>query len=159
MSEDGFLEAVLAMRTKLYHVAMAILWNEQDAADAVQEAMLKGWKRRGSLRDEAAFSVWFARILVNQCRDMQRRQIKRRRALEALAREPREASRETGLLEAIHELPDGLRLPVLLCYFDGYSQRETGEILGLTEQQVKGRVRQARDRLRVELSEGGGANG
>ena len=157
MSEDRFLEAVLGMRTKLYHVAMAILWNEQDAADAVQEAMLKGWRRRSGLRDEAAFGVWFTRILVNQCRDMQRRQIRQRQLLRQLGERPQwEEGPETGLFEAIHALPERLRLPLVLYYFDGYSQAEAGEILGATPQQVKSWVRQARDRLRVELEEGGG---
>ena len=79
MGEEAFLAAAMNMRSKLYHVAMSILWNEQDAADAVQEAMLKGWKRRATLRDEALFEAWFTRILVNQCRDAQRRLIRRRR--------------------------------------------------------------------------------
>jgi len=154
MSEDRFLEAVLAMRTKLYHVAMAILWNEQDAADAVQEAMLKGWKRRGSLRDEEAFGVWFTRILVNQCRDMQRRQIRNRRLLEEMKGTPRAEKAPDGtLFEAVHALPDELRLPVILYYFDGYSQKEAAEILGGTAEQVKRRVRRARELLRRELED------
>lgn len=166
MSEDRFLEVVLAMRAKLYHVAMAILWDEQDAADAVQEAMLKGWKHRAGLRDEAAFEVWFMRILVNQCRDLQRRQIRNRLLLADMRREDRAAAEDapnTELFEAIHRLPDKLRLPVLLYYFDGYSQKEIGRIVGATAEQVKARIRQAREKLRLELDEdgakGGGANG
>lgn len=164
MSEDRFLENVLAMRGKLYRVAMAILWNEQDAADAVQEAMLKGWKRRGSLRDEAAFGAWFMQILVRQCRDMQRKQIRRRRLLGDLENRRGTAVQSAGpalqpgeLFEAIHGLPDELRLPVLLCYFDGYSQKEAGAILGATPAQIKERVRRAREKLRRALDEGGDA--
>ena len=168
LSEDRFLEAVLGMRSKLYHVAMALLWNEQDAADAVQEAMLKGWKHRASLRDEGAFEVWFMRILVNQCRDYQRRQIRNRAMLKDVAgaaRPPAAEAPNTELFEAIHALPDRLRLPVLLYYFDGYSQKEIGRILGATAEQVKARIRQARDKLRLALDgedagwKGGGANG
>ena len=166
LSEDRFLEAVLGMRAKLYHVAMAILWNEQDAADAVQEAMLKGWKRRAGLRDEGAFEVWFMRILVNQCRDLQRRQIRGRTLLSSLRSVPRPEDVDmpnAELFEAIRDLPDKLRLPVLLYYFDGYSQKEIGRIVGATSEQVKGRIRQARDRLRRALdgdgAKGGGAHG
>ena len=171
VNEDRFLEAVMGMRGKLYHVAMAILWNEQDAADAVQEAMLKAWKHRSGLRDEGAFEVWFMRILVNQCRDHQRRQIRNRVLLQEMQREGRVErvdAPNTELFEAIHALPDRLRLPVLLYYFDGYSQKEIGRILGATAEQVKARIRQARERLRAALDEdgagparrkGGGANG
>ena len=157
MSEDRFLEAVLGMRSKLYHAALAILWNEQDAADAMQEAMLKGWLRRDSLRDEGMFEVWFMRILVNQCRDLQRRQLRGRRLLQRAGLERRteaEPPSDSTVLEAIHRLPDRLRLPVLLYYFEGYSQREIGGIVGATAEQVKSRIHQAREKLRKDLASG-----
>ena len=49
--------------------------------------------------------------------------------------------------EALATLPETLRLPVLLYYFDGYSQKEIAYILGIQPQQVKMRIRQARARL------------
>ena len=168
MNEDRFLEAVMGMRSKLYHVAVSILWNEQDAADAVQEAMLKGWKRRGTLRDEALFEVWFMRILVNQCRDMQRRQIRGRHLLEDYGRQRLyDAPPDDGaeLMTAIRALPEKLRLPLVLYYFDGYSQKEVAHITGATGEQVKARVRQARQKLRgllendVQPERGGKARG
>lgn len=167
MTEQQFLEAAMRMRSKLYHVAMALLWNEQDAADAIQEAMLKGWKHRGGLRDERLFEAWFMRIAVNQCRDFQRRQIRRRKAIEALNRERPPTTVDApdmALFEAIHGLPDPLRLPVLLYYFDGYSQKEIGEIVGATSEQVKTRIRQARVKLKAALDDeasgkGGGKHG
>ena len=155
LGEEEFLAAAMGMRSKLYHVAISILWNEQDAADAVQEAMLKGWKHRAGLRDEAMFEVWFMRILVNQCRDLQRRLIRGRRLLER-AREqaaPPPPDSRAELLGAIHALPDKLRLPVLLYYFDGYSQKEIARIVGANPEQVKTRVRQGRDKLRRMLSD------
>lgn len=161
MDERQFLEAAMRMRTKLYHVAMAILWNEQDAADAIQEAMLKGWKHRGGLHDEKRFEAWFMRVAVNECRDFQRRQIRRKRTAEALDRErrpPAEAP-NTELFEAIHALPDSLRLPVLLYYFEGYSQKEIGAIVGATPEQVKARIRQARAKLKSALGEDAGKGG
>ena len=156
MGEEAFLAAAMGMRSKLYHVAMSILWNEQDAADAVQEAMLKGWKRRATLRDEALFEAWFTRILVNQCRDAQRRLIRRRRLsaqLEAEAVPPPAPEGSGELLEAIHRLPEKYRLPVLLYYFEGYSQKEIGRIVGATAEQVKTRVRQGREKLRDMLDD------
>ena len=155
LGEEEFVAAAMGMRSKLYHVAMSILWNEQDAADAVQEAMLKGWKHRAGLRDEALFEVWFMRVLVNQCRDLQRRQIRGRRLAQTLRDEGRVEAPEAWngeLFDAIRRLPDKYRLPVVLYYFDGYSQKEIGKIVGATGEQVKTRVRQGRDRLRQLLN-------
>ena len=119
--------------------------------------MLKGWKRRDSLRDEALFEVWFMRILINQCRDCQRRQIRRRKIDEAGKRQAALSAPPAacdGLFEAIHALPVAQRLAVLLYYFDGYSQKEIAGILDCTPERVKSMMRQARGRLRAELTRG-----
>ena len=157
MTEEAFLRAVLGMRGRLYRAALTILWDEQDAADAIQEAMLKGWRQRDTLRDEAQVEGWFMRILINQCRDQQRRLFRNRRLIEESGRRaaleaPDPRSRE--VLEAVHELPEALRLPVLLFYFDGFPQAEIAEILGVSIPAVKNRLRQARERLKMDLMEG-----
>src|SRR5690349_23387592 len=50
-------------------LARAILLDDGDAEDAVQEASLLAWRRQSSLRDPSRFEPWFERILVNQCRE------------------------------------------------------------------------------------------
>lgn len=56
-----------------YRLARAILLDEGDAEDVVQEACLIAWKRHGSLRDPDRLEAWFDRIVVNLCRDRLRR--------------------------------------------------------------------------------------
>ena len=72
MTEEEFTRRIMAMRNRLYHVGRAMLWNDEDAADAVQEAMLAAWKQRRALRDEDKFEAWFMRVFINRCRDMRR---------------------------------------------------------------------------------------
>ena len=156
MSEEEFVRRVMDMRARLYCTARGLLWNDEDAADAVQEAMLRAWKAKRSLRDEARFEAWFMRIFLNQCRDMQRGQIRRRQALRgaeeaALAR----GAGEPGVFSALWELPERLRLPAMLFYLEGYTQAEVARMLDLSREQVNTRLRQARGRLRSLLTEGG----
>ena len=159
MSEDRFLMLAFAMRSKLYHAALALLWNDQDAADAVQEAMLKAWKRRHGLRDEARFEAWLMRILINQCRDELRRR-KRGRALleDCMERERLRPVRESGteVLEALRLLPEEQRLPAVLHYFDGYPMRDVAGILGIDSALARSRLRAARGKLKRLLTEGDG---
>jgi RNA polymerase sigma-70 factor (ECF subfamily) len=56
-----------------YRLARAILLDEGDAEDVVQEACLIAWKKHGSLRDRDRLEAWFDRIVVNLCRDRLRR--------------------------------------------------------------------------------------
>jgi RNA polymerase sigma-70 factor (ECF subfamily) len=53
--------------------AMAILGDESDARDAVQDAFLGAWRGLPGLRDPARFEAWWKRILVNSCRAIGRR--------------------------------------------------------------------------------------
>ena len=157
VDENRFLELALAMRSKLYHAALAVLWNDQDAADAVQEAMLKGWKRRHSLRDEARFEPWFMRILINQCRDELRRRKRGRALLESCAERERLQSPTAGganVLEALRMLPEEQRLPALLHYFHGYPMRDVAGMLKIRPELARSRLRAARKKLKTLLTEG-----
>ena len=135
MTEGDFTRRVMAMRDQLWHIGRAILWNDEDAADAVQEAMLTAWKKRHALNDEAKFEAWFMRVFIKKCRDRQRAQIR------------------SGVGEALALLPDALRLPAILFYVEGYSQKETARMLGVGQEQVNTRLRQARRRLKRALTE------
>jgi RNA polymerase sigma-70 factor (ECF subfamily) len=56
-----------------YRIARAILLEDGDAEDIVQEACLIAWKKQGGLRDPDRLEAWFDRIVVNLCRDRLRR--------------------------------------------------------------------------------------
>ena len=57
----------------VYGTALAILGQEADAQDAVQDAFVSAWRSIGALRDPDRFDAWFGRILVNACRATIRR--------------------------------------------------------------------------------------
>lgn len=61
-----------------YRLANAILGNEHEAEDAVQDAIVLAWRRWSSLRDRSRFDAWFDRIVLNVCRDRLRQASRRR---------------------------------------------------------------------------------
>ncbi len=62
---EALVEARIGPMTR---TAMAILGREDEARDAVQDALLTAWRELATLRDPAAFDAWLTRILVNRCR-------------------------------------------------------------------------------------------
>ncbi|HEY4189531.1 MAG TPA: sigma factor, partial [Candidatus Limnocylindrales bacterium] len=62
---EALVEARVGAMTR---TAMAILGREDDARDAVQDALVTAWRELASLRDPGAFDAWLTRILVNRCR-------------------------------------------------------------------------------------------
>ena len=63
MDAVTFQSEVLKIERLLYHVAYTALGNRQECADAVQEALLRAWKKRGSLRSQEHFKAWMVRML------------------------------------------------------------------------------------------------
>lgn len=55
MDAEAFQAEALRYERLMYHVSLSMLGNNDDCADAVQEALARAWRKRGSLRDSAAF--------------------------------------------------------------------------------------------------------
>ena len=132
----------------LYRIARSYLNNDQEAEDAVQDALIKAWEKRKTLRDIHQFKPWMTRILSNRCRDILR---KRKRwsfyPLEEDTVRVEMPETENAVMEAMKKLKPELRIVMTLHYVDGYSIQEMAEALGIPEGTVKTRMRNARKQL------------
>ena len=150
MDKERFVSEIEAHSGMLYRVAWSILRNEDDCKDALQEAALKAWEKRGTLREVSYFRTWITRILINACYDTQR---KRRRvvSLDSLPEIPVSAP-DPALAMALAALPEKLRLPLVLVFSEGMTYAEAAETLRLPVATVRGRIHRGRERLRKELT-------
>ena len=150
MNSSEFSERVLGMEPVLYRVAYGLLLNRTDCADAVQEALLRAWEKRNTLRDESLFRTWLTRILINECYSLLRR---RRHAvpLDEVPEPVAPPDADPVLHDAIARLDKNLRLPVVLHYMEGYSVSEVAAMLRLPAGTVKTRLFKARKILRLQL--------
>ena len=151
MDEQEFERAVRRLQTRMYRTAVSILWNDQDAADAIQEAILRAWQKRRSLRTPEAFDVWLMRILLNECRNIQRKH--RFRPLPLEEDIPVAEAPDLGLREALRRLPEKYRTPLLLHTLDGYPVAEVARMLRVPESTARGRIYQGRKQLKTLLEE------
>lgn len=154
MNDRDYMARVRAMEGRLYRIAQAMLWRDADCADAIQEAVFRGWMKKGQINEPAYFETWLIRILINQCKDV----LRRRR------RDPLPLDIETGqedrLCEDVHlraclkRLPEEYRIPLLLHHLEGYSIRDVAKMLCLPEKRVTARLYRARKALRSLLDGG-----
>ena len=133
----------------LYRIAWSYLGNNTDVEDAVQDALIKAWVKRSSLRDMKQFRPWMTRILMNQCKDLLR---KRKKwsfypLEDAAAQEVEPPEPDAPVLEAVKKLKPELSLVIILHYVDGYSIQDVASSLGIPESTVKTRMRSARKQL------------
>lgn len=159
MDRIEFTARVNAVMGTLYRISCAQLAEPQDRRDAVQDALLRAWERRDTLRHPEYFETWLVRILINACHDQQRR-MKRVAPLDAAPEgfeDPPDG--DAGLWEALRRLDEKYRAPILLHHAEGYSVEETARILRLPRQTVKTRLRRGRAALKKLLEEPEGKEG
>lgn len=150
MDEREYQRRITECVPVLYRVARSILNNEHDCADAVQEAVFQGWVKRNQLRDISSFKTWITRITVNECRNLQRRSMKQKMAVEASIEEMRQTENNSGkvnLEAALSELPDKYRLPIVLYYMEDYPTKTIAGMLEIPEGRLRERMRTARKML------------
>ena len=150
MLQADFIQRVRACERRLYRVARTMLPQECDCEDAVQEALLRAWDRRETLRQEAYFDTWLIRILINQCKTFYRRRPPE--PAELTEDIPQQTAEETPLLEALMAVPRKMRVTLELHYIEGCSVAETARILRLPEGTVKWRLTRGRELLKQSLN-------
>jgi RNA polymerase sigma-70 factor (ECF subfamily) len=182
-SEEGQLVARAAARDeaairaimqrynrRLYRLARAVLRDDAEAEDAVQQAYVKAFSGIAGFRGEAGLSTWLSRIVINVALDGARQ---RRRASQLAIAAQQESSQthaphhgappldperslaqreiRTLLERAIDALPDAFRTVLMARVVEGLSVEETSELLGLRPETVKTRLHRARRLVREAL--------
>lgn len=152
MNREQFTAEVLSAERSLYHIAKSILKNDEDCKDAMQNAILRAYKKLGTLRNEAFFRTWLTRILINECYELIRSRKEEISYEEYMEKEGEQSCPEySGVYEALQSLPENYRIPFVLHYVEGYSVKETGQILKLTAGAVKVRLYRARNLMKEQL--------
>ena len=146
-----------------YRVARGVLRNTADAEDVAQEAMLRAYRRFDRLRDRTRFRAWLVRIAFRLALD-RLRSGKRREVRDTIWSQPEHqvpvanaeelaASNEfqAHLENALAELPEKLRLVLLLAAMEGHTIEEIAGMVGVSTGTVKSRIFYARRQLAEKL--------
>ncbi len=170
LAADGDTRAFALLMTRhkdgLYRLARRYVGNSDDAFDIVQQSFLAAWQALGRYDPARRFDTWLRAIALNKCRDHGRR-VKVRQVLmfsqrvfsQNLVIDP-QLDADTrwiadqaldALDRAIAMLPRALKEPLLLTAFEGLTQAEAGQTLGISAKAVETRVYRARRALMAAL--------
>jgi RNA polymerase sigma-70 factor (ECF subfamily) len=165
---DAFGVIVSRHRDRMWAVATRTLGDREEAADAVQDALVSAYRRADTYRGDAAVSTWLHRIVVNACLDRVRRtrarpseplpehqdhaQILGHRAHGAQDTAEQTETRQL-VLAALRSLTPEHRNALVLVDMEGYSVGEAAQLLGCPTGTVKSRCARARAKLVPMLSE------
>jgi RNA polymerase sigma-70 factor (ECF subfamily) len=152
----AFEELFLRHQRQLYRLARLTSRTGEDAADALQDAMLSAHRSAGSFRNDAAVSSWLHRIVVNACLDRLRRNknhlaIQLEDDIGSVSDPAPRTDTAVVVQRALMRLPVEQRAAVVAVDMQGYSIADAARILGVPQGTVKSRCARARGRLALML--------
>ncbi|HEY5617212.1 MAG TPA: RNA polymerase sigma factor [Vicinamibacterales bacterium] len=169
-ARERFAELVTLLQRRAARIAYQYLRDVHDADEAVQDAFVKVFTHIATYREALPFEVWFTRILVNRCLDLQKARSRRLRwtvspspSAQAPTPEPaapqqtpeeRLLSSERGrrIMAAVEQLPERQRLVFTLCQIAEQSTNEVSQTLGVSEATVRVHLFRAVRKLRGLLA-------
>jgi RNA polymerase sigma-70 factor (ECF subfamily) len=167
--ETGMFEIVMrGHNQRLYRVARAILRNDGEAEDVMQDAYVRAYEHLDQYAGRAKFSTWLTRVAVHEAlarqhrgnryqelKPMSEREGDPMDGFASLAPDPEQQASNseirTLLEEAVERLPDAYRTIFMLRDVEDMSTTDTAEVLEITEDNVKVRLHRARALLRKSL--------
>jgi RNA polymerase sigma-70 factor (ECF subfamily) len=146
--QSKFESLVRAYSTELYRYAYWLCRKRETAEDVVQDTFARAWKSWEDLRDPDAVKSWLYAILRNEYARLFRRKpldIDPDQEVDELLDEGRgDPARALEFEDALRVLPPSYREPLLLQWIGGYSCKEIGKIMNLSEGAVMTRLTRAR---------------
>jgi RNA polymerase sigma factor (sigma-70 family) len=164
---EGCLKEERWAQKKLYEsfypimmgVCMRYANNREDARDLLNEGFVKVFKHLGRYQVGTSLEAWIRRIVINTCIDFYRKAIRQRTEDMELARNEAYAQEDPiskcsadDILKAVQDLPTSYRTVFNLYAIEGYSHKEIGDLLGITESTSRSNLVKARGKLQDMLA-------
>lgn len=150
---EAFTRLMQLHMKNMYRVALAILLNDEDTADAIQETILTCWEKIGTLKEAKYFKTWMTRILINHCYDIRKKSI-HTVDLKEWEEPAAEDQYNLELKEALASLDKKYGLVLTLFYSEGYHISEISKMLKLPPSTVRTRLQRGRERLAKYYADG-----
>lgn len=146
--KEAFIALMESQKLSMSRAALAVLRNQEDAADAVAETVMEAFAQLHTLRQPTYFKTWLTRALICNCYDI----LRQRRRFVPLEDIPEPAGGEPDdqaldVRESLAALAENDRLVLTLHYLDGLKVKEIAKVLGVKEGAVKSRLMRGRNRL------------
>ena len=154
MNKEELSKLILENQKEMYVLACSILKNQADAQDAVSECIVRAFENRTSLRKRTSARSWLMKILINVFRSAitKRQKVVLFADPEQYEQEPETA--EDHLWSVILELPENVRVVMVLYYYEGFSVREISTLLDIPEGTTKTRLSSGRKQLAKWIEDG-----
>ena len=150
--KEFFIQRINENRLKMYKTAISILKDEDDANDAIQEALYSAYKNYYSLREKSYFTTWIIKILINKCYNIINKN-KKIAYIDDTIIQNTESSEDNYEIEnslewVLNQIDKDLKEIVVLYYYDDFSVADIANVLEIPQGTVKSRLSRAREQIK-----------
>lgn len=147
--KNWFCDNIKNLENGMYRLSYSILKNEEDAKDAVQEAIYNAYKNLETLKDKRKFKSWIYKIVANTSFEILRNKknyidIEQ----ENIPAEKIDIDTNLTLWKAVQELEQPYRTTITLFYYEDMSIKEISEITGSKVDAIKKQLSRGRDKIK-----------
>lgn len=147
-NKDAFSALIHKYLQSLYKTAYAMLGNDEDVADAIQDTVLACWEKLNELQKPRYFKTWMTRILINKCNDV----LRKKQKYVCVENIPEQSTIERGFEEVywkeiMNLLNPNEQVVVNLFYGDGFKCVEIAKMLEVKEETIRKRLARARNKI------------
>ena len=154
MTDQQFVPLAQRYMDTIFRIAYSYLRSQADADDVTQDVLIQLYKTDTAFESDDHLKHWLIRVTVNRCKNIFRSPW---RKVEDIADYENsltfDAPEHRELFDAVMALDKRYRLPVLLYYYEGYSQKEIAGLLGVPEETIRTWLFRARGKLKTTLTE------
>lgn len=157
--EESFISLVDNYKNKIINLCYSFTYDYHEAEDLSQEIFINIYKNAHKFRGESSFPTYIYKISLHKCLDY-----KRKKSIKSLLKGlfniestyvEEELDEKSYIRKLVCELPEELKIPIILYYFVGLNQNEIGEILKVSTKAVEGRIYRAKKKLKKVLEKEG----
>ncbi len=166
MDKEELTNLIIESTDSLFRVSYGILRNESDAEDAVQNAIIKAYNKRSTIKNREYAKTWLIRVLINECRQLRRKKSKELTGTaddymmiisdtfkENNKNEIIDIDMKMDVWEALGKLDANHRTVLILKFVEGYTLDEIAKMTGVMKGTVGSRLNRAKRKLKELLDD------
>lgn len=155
-NEKAYDKLIISIEQEMYLIAKTQLKNEEDISDAIQETILLCFKNIKKLRNNAFFKTWIIKILLNECKKIYKKKMKKTISLEEenienLIKTEENFEENISFDFLIKDLKEDEQLILTLYYCSEYTTKEISKILKINEATIRSKMSRAKIKLRKKF--------
>ena len=153
-NDDAFYQLVSCRKDMLYRTAFSYVKNKEDALDIVSETVYKTYISLKKIKEPKYFYTYLQRILINTAIDFLRKKKDTAEIKEDILADKAESESYIDLKHSVDSLGGDYKTIIIMKYFQDFTLKEIGDILGCPLGTVKSRLHKALSILKLDLEEG-----